>query len=455
MTSAKILSKFLFGIVFSGLQFCEVASAEPTKKERPPNVVLMLIDNVGYGDIGCYGNPVIRTPNIDRLASQGVRCTDFYIVTSSCTPSRGSLLTGRYPLRNGLTRQLSVEANRTGIGLPHSELILPHFLKKAGYTSACFGKWNLGFAEGSRPTERGFDQFFGCRSGNIDYYTHVYNGQEDMWRDTEAVEVEGYSTDLFADATCEFIREQKDGPFFAFVPFNAPHLPNPRNKAEGVGDHWQAPAEFFEMYGYEPDSRDDAEGYHAVMSALDAAIGRIIDQVDESGIKENTILMVMSDNGAAANPDWVPNETGVNTPFRGGRTNVYEGGIRTAFIVRWPGEIEAGSVCHEMIANIDVLPTVLRAAGLEIPSKPILDGRDIAATLAGKAPSPHETLFFDYGKTSGARQGRWKIVRPDRKAPFELYNLYKDPSESNDLAKEKPKLYEELVAKFTEWRAQF
>lgn len=259
----------------------------------------MLIDNVGYGDIGCYGNPVIRTPNIDRLASQGVRCTDFHIATSSCTRSQGALLTGRYPLRNRLTRQLGVEENRTGISLPQDEQFLPRFLKKAGYTSACFGKWNLGFAEGSRPIQRGFDEFFGCRSGNIDYYTHVYNGEEDMWRGTEPIEVDGYSSDLFANATYEFIRKQKDGPFFAYVPFNAPHLPNPRNKADGVGDHWQAPPEYFKMYGYDPDSRDDAEGYHAVMSALDAAIGRIIKQLDDSGIANNTIVMMMSDNGAA------------------------------------------------------------------------------------------------------------------------------------------------------------
>ena len=350
MIPEKKLRSMVIGILFTGITLVHFTCADDTRKTKgkskidtPPNVVLMLIDNVGYGDIGCYGNPVIRTPNIDRLASQGVRCTDFYIVTSSCTPSRGSLLTGRYPLRNGLPNQLGVQANRTGIGLPQSEKIFPHFLKNAGYTSACFGKWNLGFAKGSRPTERGFDEFFGCRSGNIDYYTHVYNGEEDMWRGTEPIKVKGYSTDLFADEACEFIRKQKDGPFFAYVPFNAAHLPNPRNKAEGIGDHWQAPEKYFEMYGYNPDSKDDFEGYHAVMTALDAAIGRIIDQVDNLGISDNTILIMMSDNGAAANPDWVPNEKGVNTPFRGGRTNVYEGGIRTAFIVRWPGRIKGGT----------------------------------------------------------------------------------------------------------------
>ncbi len=420
----------------------------------------MLIDNVGYGDIGCYGNPVIRTPNIDRLAAQGVRCTDFYIVTSSCTPSRGALMTGRYPLRNGLTKQLSTPQNWTGIGLPHREKIFPQFLKDAGYVSGCFGKWNLGYAEGSRPLDRGFDEFFGCRSGNIDYYTHVYNGQEDMRRnaDPEPIEVEGYSTDLFADEACRFMREQHDAqrPFFAYVPFNAAHVPNPKNRAEGEPLNWQAAAQFFEMYGYAAGSTDGAEGYQAVMSALDAAIGRVVKQVDDLGIADNTIVMVMSDNGASTNPNW-PLETKVatNSPFRGGRTDVYEGGVRTAFVVRWPGKVESGSVCHEMVSNLDVLPTVMKAAGIEIPDEPYLDGRDIGATLAGEAKSPHEMLFFEYSKASGARQGRWKIARSDPKAPFELFDLSTDPGETTNLSSEHPDIQRRLVGEFSKWRGQF
>lgn len=294
-----------------------------------PNLVLIYIDNVGYGDIGCYGNPVIRTPHIDRLAREGVRCTDFYIVTSSCTPSRGALLTGRYPLRNGLTHQLGRDENWTGVGLPHFETILPQFLKRAGYATACFGKWNIGFAKGSRPTDRGFDEFLGCRSGNIDFYTHVYNGQEDMYRGTEPVDIERYSTDLFAEAACDFIQRNQKKPFFAYVPFNAAHVPNPKNKAPGVPTIWQAPPRHFEAYGYAADSTDPHEGYHAVMTALDAGIGRIVKRIDALGLRENTIVIVASDNGASIRESLIL-ETGTNAPFRGGRTETYEGGIRTA-----------------------------------------------------------------------------------------------------------------------------
>ena len=419
----------------------------------PPNVVLIYIDNVGYGDIGCYGNTVIQTPHMDRLARLGVRCTDFYIVTSSCTPSRGALLTGRYPLRNGLTHQLGRDENWTGVGLPHSETILPQFLKRAGYATGCFGKWNIGFAKGSRPTDRGFDEFLGCRSGNIDYFTHVYNGQEDLYRGTEPVDIKAYSTDLFADAACDFIRRHRSRPFLAYVPFNAAHIPNPKNKAPGVATVWQAPAAYFKQYGYEV-SDDPHEGYHAVMTALDAGIGRIMDQVDRLGLTENTIMIVASDNGASIRESLVL-ETGTNAPFRGGRTQTYEGGIRTACIVRWPGRLKPGTVCREPVANIDLLPMSLGAAGLAPPAELTLDGRDPTATLAGSAPSPHEYLFFDFRKWSAVRHGRWKIVRSRPDARFELYDLQTDWRETRNLANTKPEIRDRMARAFEQWRNQF
>jgi len=425
-----------------------------TAADRPLNVVLIYIDNVGYGDIGCYGNPVIRTPNIDRLAREGVRCTDFYVVTSSCTPSRGALLTGRYPLRNGLTHQLGRDENWTGVGLPHSETILPQFLKLAGYATGCFGKWNIGFAKGSRPTDRGFDEFLGCRSGNIDYYTHVYNGREDLYRGTEPVDIKGYSTDLFADAACDFIQRNRKRPFLAYVPFNAAHIPNPKNKASGAPTVWQAPAKYFERYGYAADSTDPNEGYHAVMTALDAAIGRIEAQIGRLGLRDNTIVIVASDNGASIRENLVL-ETGTNSPFRGGRTETCEGGIRTACIVRWPERLKAGTVCREPIANIDLLPMILSAASVSSPRDLQLDGRDPTATLAGEARSPHDYLFFEFRKWSAARSGRWKIVRSQPDAAFELYDLATDWSERHDLANQNPEIASRLTRAFEKWRGRF
>lgn len=445
-------ARLLISIVATCVSAAWFATTYAAEANRLPNVVLFYVDNVGYGDIGCYGNPVIRTPNIDRLALDGVRCTDFYVVTSSCTPSRGALLTGRYPLRNGLTHQLSRDENWTGVGLPHSETILPQLLRDAGYATGCFGKWNLGFAKGSRPTDRGFDEFLGCRAGNIDYCTHVYNGQEDLYRGTEPVDIEGYSTELLTDAACDFIRRHRRQPFLAYVPFNAAHVPNPKNKAPGAPTVWQAPAKYFEQYGYAADSADPTEGYHAVMTALDAGIGRVVDQIDELGLGKQTIVLMASDNGASIRENLVL-ETGTNSPFRGGRTETYEGGIRTACIARWPEKFQPGTVCREPIANIDLLPMILSAAGLSATGN--LDGRDPTATLAGKATSPHKYLFFEFRNWNAVRSGRWKIVRSRPDAAFELYDLMTDWSETHDLAKQQPKIAVRLTRAFETWRKQF
>jgi len=431
-----------------------ILAAEVARRDPRPNFVLICIDNVGYGDLGCYGNQVIRTPSMDRLAEEGVRCTDFYISTSSCSPSRGALLTGRYPLRNGLTWQLKPDENLSGVGLPQSELLLPHYLKQRGYVTACFGKWNIGFAEGSRPTERGFDEFFGHASGNMDYYTHVYNGRNDLFRGTEPVEVEGYSTDLFADAACRFIRRNAGRPFFVYVPFNAAHVPNPKNKAPGQPCIWQAPARYFALYGDPPDEQDPYKGYRAVMTALDAGIGRIVAEVDSLGLRDNTVVFVMSDNGASVLERLVL-EVGTNFPLRDGRTTVYEGGVRVPCIVRWPRRFKSGTVCREPLSHLDLFPMILIAAGCELPTDRVIDGRDPTATLAGEAPSPHEYLYFHFRKFSGLRKGRYKLVRsaPDR--AFELYDLAEDIGETTDLAAEKPALVARLQAAFERWYRQF
>ena len=325
---------FRFGIAV--LAATSLLFGQPASRQQP-NIVLLYIDNVGWGDLSCYGNPAVRTPNIDRLASEGVRLTDFYIPSSSCSPSRGALLTGRYPARNGLSHQLSVEENWTGIGLPHSERLLPEYLRDGGYATGAFGKWNIGFAVGSRPTDRGFDEYIGCISGNCDYYTHIYNGRNDMRIGTEPATVRGYTTDIFADAAADFIRRNANRPFFAFVPFNAAHYPNPKNKSPEQRFRWQAPAEFFRLYGYDPETSVPEHGYRAVLTALDAGIGRVLEQLDRERITDRTLVVLASDNGAWVGPRKPELEVASNAPFRDGRTSLYEGGVRTPCILRWPG----------------------------------------------------------------------------------------------------------------------
>jgi arylsulfatase A len=417
----------------------------------PPNIVIITGDNIGYSDLGCYGNDAIKTPNIDRLATEGVRCTSFYTASPTCTVSRASLLTGRVPQRHGLTEQLPGIEGNYGIGLPHREKLIPQYLKEAGYVTGCFGKWNIGFAEGSRPTERGFDQFFGHASGNIDYYTHVYAGKHDLFRGTEEVHVEGYSTDLFADAACDFIEANAKQPFFAYLPFNAPHFPSARNKAPGMPNTWQAPDWAFEAYGWSPDEPDPKRRYYAVMTALDAAVGRVLKQIDDAGIRDNTIVVFYSDNGAFMLKDRGL-EVSNNKPLRDGGVTLWEGGIRVAATVRWPGEIPAGSESDVMLWSPDLLSMCLEVSGVPEPADRILDGKNPLPSLRGEAGTPHEFLAYEYRQYKALRRGDQKVIYDRKDKQWHLFDLGEDLGETTDLAGEKPEVAAELQAQFARWR---
>ena len=432
----------LVGLVLSHPVLCWSA-------ERP-NVVLITADNLGYGDLPAYGNDEIRAPHLDQLAQEGVRCAAFYTASPTCTVSRASLLTGRTPQRHGLNVQLPGIGGNYGIGLSHSEILLPQLLREQGYRTACFGKWNIGFAPGSRPTDRGFDEFFGHASGNIDYYTHVYGGRLDMHRGTEPVKVAGYSTDLFAAEACRFIREHVDDPFFIYLPFNAPHFPNAKNKQHGEDAVWQAPDDAFAVYGYDPQTTDARQRYRAVVTALDAAIGRVLNQLADSGLEKRTLVMFMSDNGAFMLPGRGL-EVASNAPLREGGVTLWEGGIRVPALVKWPGVIPAGTVCDEPLWSCDFFSLTLRAAGAEPPADRTIDGRDPLPTLAGTAPSPHETLCWQFGEFSAIRRGKYKLLRTAPDTAWMLFDLENDLDESQDLAAAQPARVREWSRTFAQW----
>jgi arylsulfatase A len=428
------------------------AGAKPGPEKGRPSIVLITADNLGYGDVGCYGNKVIRTPNIDRLARQGVRLTDFYTASPTCTVSRASLLTGRYPQRHGLTEQLPGLEGNYGVGLSHAEVLLPQLLAKAGYRTGCFGKWNIGFARGSRPTERGFHEFLGHASGNIDYYSHVYNGKLDLHRGTEPVRIKGYSTDLFADAACDFIRRHADRPFFVYLPFNAPHFPNPKNKKPGQPCIWQAPRRSFKAYGYDPDTTDEKKRYRAVVTAMDEGVGKVLAQLDKSKLSEHTLVIFYSDNGAFMLKGRGL-EVASNKPLRDGGVTLWEGGIRVPCVVRWPGRLPPSTVCRAPLLSCDFFPLCAKVAGAELPGDRTIDGRDPEAALAGKAASPHEALFFQYRKYSAVRSGKYKLLRTKPEGPWMLFDLEKDVGEEHDLAAEKPEVVRRLRGLFEKWAA--
>lgn len=429
-----------------------LVTVSPTRAE-PPNILILLADNLGYGDVGCYGNHIVKTPAIDQLAKEGVRLTSFYTASPTCTVSRACLLTGRYPQRHGLTYQLPGLKGNYGIGLNQKEILIPQLLKKAGYHTGCFGKWNIGFAQGSRPTERGFDEFFGHASGNIDYYSHIYNGKLDMHRGTESVQVKGYSTDLFAEATIDFIRRHRNEKWFAYLPFNAPHFPNAKNKQPGQPNIWQAPEAAFKAYGWSEKEKNERRRYYAVITAMDQAIARILKTVDELKLSQRTVVIFYSDNGAFMLKKR-GKEVASNAPFRDGGVTLYEGGIRVPCIVRWPGKIKAHTTSDEPLISLDWFPWCTHLAGVELPTGRTIDGRNPHEVLVEGKSSPHQTLFFEYRNHQAMRKGNYKIVRSTSKKPFSLYHLKNDPQEKIDLAIKYPKIVHEMKTTFHQWQKE-
>ena len=431
------------------------ASATEDAPSRP-NILLITADNLGYGDLPCFNaDSVIRAPNLDRLAAEGARLTRFYTASPTCTVSRACLLTGRVAGRHGLRRQLPGIDGNYGTGLDPREVLIPQILRRAGYATGCFGKWNIGFAPGSRPTERGFDEFFGHASGNIDYYTHNYNAKHDLYRGTQEAHLVGYSTDLFAEAAIDFIRRsaKRKQSWFTYLPFNAPHFPNARNKSRGQAPLWQAPDEAFAAYGYDPATTDARKRYRAVVTAMDSAIGRVLAALDEHSLADETFVFFYSDNGAFM----LENrglEVASNAPLRDGGVTCFEGGLRVAALARWPGHVRAGVTVDVPLWSPDLFAACCWLAGVAAPKERTLDGKNPLSALFANAASPHESLFFRFRKHAALVAGDWKIVRTSKNQPWQLYDLGNDVSESENLAATRGEEVERLAAEFSRWQRE-
>ena len=426
----------------------------------PPNILIITADNLGYGDLPSY-NPktTIKTPSLDQLATQGARLTSFYTASPTCTVSRACLLTGRVAQRHGLVNQLPGLAGNYGVGLNHKEILIPQVLKKAPtpYVTGCFGKWNIGFAKGSRPTERGFDEFIGHASGNLDYYHHNYRTQHDLYQGTKELHRDGeYSTDIFADAASDFIRRQSKAkrPWFCYLPFNAPHSPVTGNKRPGQPDRWQAPDWAFKEIGLSPKETDPKKRYDAVVYALDKAVGRVLTALDKAGTANNTFVFFMSDNGGFR-LNRVGKDVAINDPLRHGGVTCWEGGLRVCAMARWPGKIKAGTVIAKPFWSPDLMVACAKLAEAKLPENIVFDGKDPLPLLIKGATSSHETFYFNFRKHAALRQGDWKIVRENPNHPWQLFNLKNDLSESRNRAEERPEQLEKLKASFAAWEKTF
>lgn len=414
----------------------------------PPNVVLILADDLGYQDCGFTGSKQIKTPNLDKLAASGAKLDAFY-VQPLCSPTRAALMTGRYPMRFGM--QVGVVRPWAQHGLPLDERTLPQALRDAGYATAIVGKWHLGHAKPDYlPTHRGFGHQYGHYNGAIDYNTHVRDGGFDWHRDDRASRDEGYSTFLLAKEAAKFVADAAGKkPFFLYLPFNAVHAPH------------QVPKKYTAMY---PDLKGNRKTYAGMVTAMDEAIGDVIAAVDKAGVRDNTLIFFSSDNGGPA-----PGRVTDNGKFRAGKGTLYEGGVRVAACVAWAGKIKPGTVVTEPLHVVDLYPTILKLAGATADPKHPLDGKDAWPTIAHGKPSPHADILINAAPNSGAiRAGDWKLVfHTDRRdiadggsakrpggASVELFNLKDDPSEKTNLAETHPDKVKELRARYDAYAAQ-
>jgi arylsulfatase A len=407
-----------------------------------PNVILILADDLGYGDVGCYGSRIINTPHIDALAKSGMRFTDFHSNGPMCSPTRAAVLTGRYQQRCGIEGVLSVKSNRDA-GMAPEEVTFAEVLNGAGYATACLGKWHLGYTVPFIPVNQGFDTFRGFMAGGSDYHSHINrSGEPDWWKDDKLVPEEGYTTDLLTDHGIRFIEQNKDKPFCVYIPHQAVHFPfqGPNDEADRVigGDYWSK-AKYGRRYD---DVKDRKAAYKEMIESLDANVGRIVAAVKQLGLEQKTLIFFTSDNGAYR---WV----GSNLPCRGQKTDLWEGGHRVPAVAYWPGNIKAGTVTGETTMTMDLFPTMVAMADAKLPKGLKLDGTSLLALLLEGKKLPQRTLFWRFRKEHAVRKGPWKLlVRGENQY---LFNVDDDIGEENNLLEAKPDIVDTLRAEYLAW----
>jgi arylsulfatase A-like enzyme len=410
-----------------------------------PNVVLIMTDDLGWADLTSYGAPDIRTPNIDSIARDGVRMTDFYSNGVLCSPTRAGLISGRYQQRYGLETALpsQTQAAERSQGLTANGLTLPQLMKDAGYATALVGKWHLGYRPEQSPNAHGFDYFFGLKSGYHDFYTHNSgDGQPDLWENDKAVTVDGYMTDLITERSLQFIEEHADERFFIDVAYNAPHWPYQRPHQPSV-----APGNARHVMPQDPNTSTRAD-YVAIVEHMDAAVGQILAKLDALGLRDDTIVIFTNDNGG----EWLAS----GGPLFNRKMTVWEGGIRVPTLIRWPGRIPAGSVSDQVGITMDLTASLLALAGAPRIDAAKLEGMNLFPILEGRAPEVERTLFWrSTGYTwrqRAVRSGDWKLV-VDGGHTF-LYDLRRDIGERNDLAKYRQDVAQRLRPLLTAWEAE-
>jgi len=433
-----------------------LSGAKAADAETKPNFILIMADDLGYADVGCYGCKTIRTPHIDALAARGMRLTDYHSNGAVCSPTRAALLTGRYQQRSGIEGVVTAKGHRH-TGLAPAETTFAEVLKSAGYVTGLFGKWHLGYRVEFNPIRQGFDEFRGYVSGNVDYHSHIDQvGEEDWWAGEKLTPEKGYSTDLISKHGEAFIERHRDRPFCLYLPHEAPHYPlqGRNDKAD------RSPGKPQPIWG---SRKDQAAAYKEMIEAMDDGVGRIVQTVRRLGLQRRTLIVFCSDNGPAR-----PGSAG---PLRGKKGSLWEGGHRVPGMACWPGKIPPGTTSDETILGMDLYATMAAAAGADLPAGLKLDGVSILPVLTGKGKLPERTLFWRTARQRAVRKSSWKLVvskaggrkrarKPDKQKPFagrdtvELFNLAADLGEKTNLADKHPDRVRQLRAELAAWEKQ-
>jgi arylsulfatase A-like enzyme len=462
-----------------------------TTDEKLPNILVIVVDDLGKFELSAYGSQTMKTPHIDRLAKEGVLFTDCYVSSPVCAPSRAGIMSGRYPTRYGFeTQPMEFYPNNLATyamgrylintgdfvmdtkprfppewqiqkqGLPPTELTLAEVLKMRNYNTACIGKWHLGFAKELIPNNRGFDYqygFYGAfslyskkrNSPNMVNYIQDSFASKHQWkvgrketsailRNDKVIKEERYLTFAIKDEAIEYMARHRDDedPFFLYLAFNAPHVP------------FQAPRVYYEMHRHEPE--EDKRVYHAMINALDDAIGSIMEKIDAMGLAENTLIFFISDNGGAS-------YTGAtdNGPYKGGKLTMFEGGVNVPFIMKWKGHIPAGEVYKNPVSSMDIFMTCSKIAQCPLPEDRKFDGVNLIPYVKGEKEGwPHEAFYWKADHIQAMRTKDWKFLMSTRDHWIELYNIKEDKYEQFDLYEIKSDTLKELLIEYDKWKEQ-
>ncbi len=404
-----------------------------------PNIVLIMADDLGFGDLSLTGHPSIRTPHIDRLAADGVRFSQFYTSGSVCSPTRAGLLTGRYQQRAGIHSAVRVDTD-SEVGIGADEVLLGEVLRDRGYATGLVGKWHLGVPPRFSPLRHGFAEFVGFLAGKIDYYTHRDRLERpDLWRGERPIEDPRYTTTLIDDESIAFIDAHQDEPFFLFVSHASPHAPY-QPPGEEPREVYADGSRFFTGPG-------SPETYRAMVEELDRSVGRVVEALADRGLLDRTLLIFLSDNG--------PIGFGSPGPLRGEKANFFEGGIRTPMMLVWPERMQPGGVIDVPAISIDLFPTIIEAVGAELPTDRVIDGRSLLPLVEDGAETHHEAIFWRQGAPEAdaevaVRRGDWKL-RVGFDGERSLFDLATDPGEQQDLSTVHPEVAAELETLLRDW----